>query len=287
MPAEIFWEICPSGDDNFDFGTVQRVRFRRPQLIKAEDIVSVFRESLQRVWWAHLIRTIIIDEAEVFGQEENEPAPILWDEKILSIKKTRSFPLKITPPAPTNLNIRESLFCVVHNVPLEERPIIGACAWLNFMQPLTKIELKINNDWWYWNWRHAKKDKNEARAIYHITNRLYWFFQEWVNSGELVEQLSKKGYDLKPQFDPSWVHCVMEDQCRECGEIHSSLPHKLSEVKVGEISRNYCHCRWKRDRRYSGGIEREFKIIGAYSISPEEADIALCEGSFILDSAYG
>lgn len=283
MPAEIFWEISPPGSDNFDFGTVQRVRFRRPQLIKAEDIVSVFRERLQQSWWG---RQIVIDERGVLEQTEEEPAPILRDEKVLSIKKTRSFPLKITSPAPTNLNIRESLFCVVHNVPLEERRIMGACTWLNFTQPLTEIELKINSDWWYWNWRHAKKDRNEARAIYRIANSLYWFFQGLVNNGELVEQLSKKSYDLKPQFDPSWTNCVMEDQCQECGEIHSSLPHKLSEVKVGEISKNYCHCRWKKDRRYSGGIERQFKVIGAYPISSEEADIASCEGSLMVDSAY-
>lgn len=212
MPAEIFWEICPSGSDNFGFSTVQQVRFRRPQLIKPEDIVSVFRERLQRVWWAH---SIIINETEVFEQEENEPAPILRDEKVQSIRKVRSFPLKITPLASTRLDIGESLFCVVHNIPLEERPIMESCAWPNFTQPLTGIGLKISDDWWNWRWRRSEKETNEAREINRIAQQLFWLFQGWVNNGELVEQFSKKGYNLEPKFDPSWTNCVMEDQCEE------------------------------------------------------------------------
>ncbi len=284
MPVEIFWEICPSGSDDFDFSTVQQVRFRRPQLINVDDIISAFREKLEQRRWAC---SIIIDETKSFEQEESKPTLILQDEKVLSTKKTRSFPLKITPIAPTNPDIGESLFCVVHNVPLEERPIMGSCAWLNFTQPLTGVELKISDDWWwYWGrWQHSKKKRNEARAIFSIANGLYWFFQEWVNNGELVGQLSKKGYDLKPRFDPSWTNCVMEDQCQECGEIHPSLPHKLSEVKVGKISKNYCHCRWRRDRRYYGGIKRQFEVIGAYPISPGEAEHASCEALLQADSA--
>jgi hypothetical protein len=336
MPTEIFWEIHPRGNDWFDWseGTNQAVRFRRPQLIKVEDIVSAFREFLN-YWnnphergvemisavlrkdekeiyrgieegsiepvmitddhfsclvhmempWQGWPRSIIIDEERVFKEKEKEPAPIFRgeDDKVLSFRNTYCFPLKIVP---TDLDIRDSSFCISHNIPLEERLVMGSCTWFNFSQPSTTIELRIDNDWWaFWWWCHKKRERQESQTIRQIAGNLYWFFQRWINSGELVNQLTKKGYDLRPQFNPSWTSCVMEDQCQECGEIHASLPYKLSEVRVGEISKNYCYCRWKRDYRYPGGIKRTFKVIGAYPISPIEADCASCEGALQFDSA--
>ncbi len=280
MPKEIFWEIHPRRENDFFIeGTYQTVRFRRPQLIKVEDIVSIFRENLQQNWW--WAGPIAIKEEEVLEQTEEEPAPILPGEKVLSIRKTYSFPLNIAGVK----CIEESFFCITHNIPLKEKSTMGSCTWRIFTQPLTGIELKISNDWWDWKWLHSKKNKNEKKAIFDIANSLYWYFKEWINNGGLTNQLTKKGYNLTPQFDPSWTSCVVEDQCQECGEIHASLPCKLNEVKVGEISKNYCFCRWKRDYRYSSAIERTFKIIGAYPISPIEADCASCEGAVQADSA--
>jgi len=274
MPREIFWEIHPTGSDDLDFGTAQRVRFRRPQLIKVEDIVSVFRERLEQLWLAH---SVIINEGEVEKGEKKEPDPVFEDEEVFSIKKIYSFPLKIITGS------KYSFFSIIHNVPLKEKPVMGACTWLDFTQPLTSVELKISIDWWD---PVPLKKKNEIQRQREIANSLYWFFQRWINQGELVEQLSHK-YDLKPQFDPSWTDCVIEDQCQECGKIYSSLPYKLNEVEIGKVSKNYCHCRWKKDYRYPDTIERKFKIIGAYPISPEEAQVALSEGALMADSAFG
>lgn len=279
MPKEILWEILPRGNNWFE-GTIQEIRFRRPQLIKTEDILSVFRERLRQVKSGS---QIVINEEAAYEQTEKRPRIILGDEKELSLEKSLSFPLKI---GSADFDGGKTSLCIAHNVPLEEKPLIGSCTWFNFTQPLTGIGLKISLDCWYdWKWQRSRKKRIEARAIFNLANGLYWFFQEWVNTGELVKQLSRKGYDLKPQFDPSWTNCVVEDQCQECGEIHATLPHKFNQIKVGKISRNYCHCRWKNDYRYHGGIERHFRIIGAYPISPEEAEVALCEGSLQADSA--
>lgn len=282
MPAEIFWEICPWSDDGLFFGTSQEVRFRRPQLIKLDDLISVAHDLLNcfNSSWS---LTIVIDEKNLSKEEEEEPAPILKNEKVLSIRKTYSFPLKIKSANPY---FGESLLCIIHNIPqtwVKGEVMVGSYTWLDFTQPLTGIELKISEDWW--NCRDSKR--KEERKIWEITNSLYWAFQELINRGTLVYRLTQKKYDLVPKFDPSWSNCVVEDQCQECGRIYSTLPHKLNEVKVGKVSRNYCCCRWKRDRRYPGGIERTFKVIGAYPISPEEAEHASYEGSLQADSAYG
>jgi len=334
MPKEIFWEFSHREDDDLiEGGTRQAVRFRRPQLIKVEDIASAFRGFLD-YWnnpheagngiisavlikdegkicrgieegiikplmmiddhfsclvylekaWQGWVRSIVIDEQGVFEKKEEKPLFFLEDDKVLSSQITYYFPLKILP---TSLNIRTSTFCVTHNIPLEEKPVMGSCTWFNFTQPLTSIGLMINDDWWKtYSSSLNKKEKQELRIIWQIANDLYWFFQNWINKGLFVNMLTRKGYNLIPQFDPSWADCIMEDQCQECGRICSSLPHKISAVRVGEISKNYCNCRWKRDHRYSSAIERKFKVIGAYPVSPEEAEHALYEGSLQADSAY-
>ena len=282
MSAEIFWEICPWSDDDLSFGTSQEVRFRRPQIVQVEDLISVCHDLLN-CFNSSWPLTIVMDEKNLSEEEEEEPAPILRDEQVLSIRKTYSFPLKIKSAKPY---FGESLLCIIHNIPLtwvEGRVMMGSCTWLDFTQPLTGIELKISEDWW--DCRGSKK--KEDRKIWEMTNSLYWAFQELIDRGTLVYRLTQKKYNLVPKFDSSWSNCVMEDQCQECGQIHSTLPHKLKEVRIGEVSRNYCYCRWKRDRRYPGGIERTFKVIGAYPISPGEADMASCEGSLQADSAYG
>jgi hypothetical protein len=328
MPAEIFWEICPGGNDHyFDFGTIQRVRFRRPQLIRPADIILAFRDLLD--FWnrprendlaSEMIgalfsqdmqkiqqgieqgtvrvafkdtrfgfmiacektwpRTIIIDAKNMSVQEEKEPSYLLPDEEVLSIKKTYCYPLKMVP---VKENIGDSLLCISHNVPLAERPIMGACAWYTYTQPLTSLELKINDGWW--DAKRDRGDRKEGREIWATANNLFWFFQRCVNEGILVRKLVEKGYDLMPRFDQDWATGVLEDQCEECGKIHATLPHKLSEVKIGKISKNYCHCRWKRDRRYNSAIERKFRVVGIYPISPDEAEHASYEAMLQADSA--
>ncbi len=332
MPAEILWVEGDTNENFYFTGEVLTIRFRRPQLIKAEDIASainkllsscnsseqydeavqmmaaVLRKDTDRICqgiekrvidqvvltdnhFSCLIqipsprprwsRAVIIDENAMYrpsGQDgEKMPPVLLSGEKHLSVKKVYAFPIKIMP---SYRRLDESLLRVIHNVPLEEHPLMGSCTWFNYTQPLTTVKLIISGDWF-----DAKRDGLEGRHIWNIASDLYWLFQSWVNKGVLVKNLTNKGYDLNPLFDSVWTDCVMEDQCQDCGKIHATMPWNINEVKVGKSSKNICHCRRIGARKNGTAIVRKFKVIGAYPISPGEAEHASCEAMIQADSA--
>lgn len=278
MPLEILWadRLESFSYERFLEGTLQLVRFRKPQLIKVEDIISVFKEALVRLeFLANWSRSILVVKNNISKHEEKEPSMLVPGKKILSTKKSYSVPLKLHSPH----RYGNSSIAVVHNVPADDHLIMGSCTWFNYTQPLTSIALRISDDWW-----HNKRRDKEGRGARQMSNDLYWFFQQWINHGGLVAALSRRDYDLVPRFDPSWTHCAIEDQCQECEQIIWSMPYRVGEVEVGEKSKNICNCRWRGNDKYGSSIERKFKIIGAYPISPEEAEVARCEGSLLADS---
>lgn len=269
MPLEILW------DDVLDKGggeEILEVRFRRPQLIKPEDIISILNEL-------EFFRSFPINERAVFRpvleDEKKRPFILLPGEEYLSATKAWAFPIMCGGRGSGNPNLS-----VIHNVPLKEGSLMGSCTWFCYTQPLTSLKLSIDFSWFF-----DRKTNPDSLRAWQAANNLYWFFQSWINNGVLVNKLAEKGYDLTPQFDPTWTDCVMEDQCQQCGKIVASMPLKRDKIRVGKLSKNICHCRQRCRGQSTSAIMRRFKVIGAYPISPDEAEVARAEGMLQADSA--
>lgn len=323
MPLEILWDDLASVEDDFDC-RVMRVRFRRPQLIDPAHVASVFRElfdyynkphgdtemmeallkkdfdkiaqgvkekAIEPVimtdnhfaclvsvgLWKGWPRQLVLDQK--YGETISQEPSYLSADKKLSTRKRYSFPLRIIP---SNQSTNCSSISVIHNVPLTKEPIMGSCTWSHYTQLSTTIELKIDRDW-LWSLKGGKENKE----VQQIAGNLYWLFQDWVNKSVLVQKLTTLGYDLVPQFDPTWTDYVIEDQCQKCGRIIPSMPFKRGDFKLGKTSINICNCRCRKSPYEDGfypAIQRRFKIIGVYPISPQEAEIALCEAAIWADS---
>jgi len=266
MPRELVWANSEINDrDGLDDYQCQRVRFRKPMLIDPNDIVAVMNtlfarhnqpSDLYQLWPLSVV--VKTDSMTEYSKEMPD-----YDNEKYSTQKIFSFTLRMEGVAAA------SILRIIHNIPHQQYPKMGSMTWLNYGQQATSIDLILDDNWF----ERPRKQSKKNRQVYKVGWLLYWWFGDWVNYGEIVNLLSQKGYDLNPQFDPSWINCVVEDQCQSCDRVYATMPHRLGKYKLWHRSRNWCRCRRKLGSP-EAAILRTFKIMGIYPISPEEAELA-------------